>query len=170
MAVPDDTRPSSPSGDPRRSEPPPGGSDGGRPLRQRIAARWNGLAPAGKAGVIGGLAVALVKGFFVLSNARASAAGPRPDSGDDDSYAPFEHRHWTNHAGGYYVCRHQGCSKKADWTITAHDCCGRCGPGRNCLRAAQRDYDGPGRFAHRYFETWLRPGVCDVCGELPEAH
>ncbi|AWN24935.1 hypothetical protein [Streptomyces sp. NEAU-S7GS2] len=112
-----------------------------------------------------GVATAVVGGFLALSNARASAASP-----ERDSYDPFEHRHWTNHAGGYYVCRHKGCSKKANPTVTAHDCCGRCWPGRDCLRAAQRDYDGPGGFAHTYFEGLLRPGVCTVCGEPPEAH
>ncbi|MEV6808419.1 hypothetical protein [Streptomyces sp. NPDC051132] len=55
-------------------------------------------------------------------------------------------------------------------TVFGHDCCGRCRPGRNCLTAAQRDYDGPGGFAHNYFEVLLRPGVCEVCGEPPEAH
>jgi hypothetical protein len=80
------------------------------------------------------------------------------------------HRLWTNHAGGYFVCSHMGCQKKADWTIPDHDCCGRCTQGRGCRRAAQENYPGPGSFAHRYFEVLLRPGVCDVCGELPEAH
>jgi hypothetical protein len=79
-------------------------------------------------------------------------------------------RWWTNHAGGYYVCTHMGCSKKADWTIPDHDCCGRCRPGRDCHRAAQQNYAGPGTFAHRYGEALLRPGRCDTCGELPEAH
>jgi hypothetical protein len=79
-------------------------------------------------------------------------------------------RWWTNHAGGYYVCSHMGCSKKANSTITDHDCCGRCSQGRDCLRAALDNYDGPGYFAHTYFETLLRPGVCDTCGEPPEAH
>jgi hypothetical protein len=77
---------------------------------------------------------------------------------------------WTNHAGGYFVCSHMGCSKKVNSTITDHDCCGRCSQGRDCLTAAQHDYDGPGSFAHTYFEALLRPGVCDTCGEPPEAH
>ena len=59
-------------------------------------------------------------------------------------------RSWTNHAGGYFVCRHMGCSKKVNPTIPDHDCCGRCRRGRDCLRDAQRNYDGPGSFAHTY--------------------
>src|SRR2546426_10815356 len=31
-------------------------------------------------------------------------------------------RWWTNHAGGYYVCSHQGCSKKVNPIIFGHDC------------------------------------------------
>jgi hypothetical protein len=165
MAAPDDTTSRSPSDDPQPSDPQPEGSDGGRPLRRRIADRWNGLGPAGKAGVIviGGVAAAVVAGFFAPSNTRATAAAA-VDEKDTDPPT----RWWTNHAGGYYVCSH--CSKKVNPTITGHDCCGRCSRGRGCLRAAQRDYDGPGSFAHTYFEALLRPGVCTVCGEPPEAH
>ncbi|KOG41309.1 hypothetical protein ADK74_22640 [Streptomyces decoyicus] len=83
--------------------------------------------------MIVGVATAVVGGFLALSNGRASAASPERDS-YADSYDPFEHPHWTKHAGGYYVCRHKGCSKKANPTITAHDCCGRCWPGRCRLR------------------------------------
>lgn len=119
--------------------------------------------------MIGGVAAAVVGGFFALSNTRASAAGPGRDSCDAIT-DPFEVRRWTNHAGGYYVCSHTGCSKKVNKTITDHDCCGRCSRGWDCLRAAQRDYDGPGGFSHTYFEGLLRPGVCTVCGEPPEAH
>lgn len=36
---------------------------------------------------------------------------------------PTTHK-YTNHAGGYYVCSHTGCSKKA-WTHDDHDCCGK---------------------------------------------
>lgn len=79
-------------------------------------------------------------------------------------------RQWTNSAGGYWVCSHTGCSKKADESITDHDCCGRCRAGHDCWLASLRSYDGPGSFAHAYFEVPLRPGICDVCGELPEAH
>lgn len=167
MAVPDDTTSRSLSGDPQPSDPPREGSDEERPLRQRIADRWNRLGPVGKAGVIliSGMAVAVVGGFFALSNTRATAAAAVEE---EDTDQPV--RLWTNHAGGYCVCSHQGCSKKVNPTIIGHDCCGRCWPGRDCLRAAQRDYDGPGGFAHNYFEVLLRPGVCDVCGELPEAH
>src|SRR5699024_215173 len=39
----------------------------------------------------------------------------------------------TNHAGGYTVCSHVGCSKKVNPTISSHDCCGRCSAGRSCL-------------------------------------
>ncbi|MFI0048146.1 hypothetical protein ACH4M7_34695 [Streptomyces sp. NPDC017249] len=87
---------------------------------------------------------------------------------EEDTEPPT--RRWTNHAGGYCVCSHQGCGKKVNPTVFGHDCCGRCRSGRNCLTAAQRDYDGPGGFAHNYFEVLLRPGVCEVCGEPPEAH
>ncbi len=80
-------------------------------------------------------------------------------------------RSWTNHAGGYFVCGHMGCSKKVNPTIADHDCCGRCRRGRDCLRDAQRNYDGPGSFAHTYWEPLIRPrGVCGTCGEPPEAH
>ncbi|MEU5610503.1 hypothetical protein AB0H03_17510 [Streptomyces sparsogenes] len=75
---------------------------------------------------------------------------------------------WSSN--GYWTCSHSGCSKKVNPTITDHGCCGRCSPGRDCLSAAQRDYDGPGSFAHTYFEGLLRTGVCTVCGEPPEAH
>ena len=79
-------------------------------------------------------------------------------------------RMWTNHAGGYVVCSHVGCQKKAASTISGHDCCGRCNEGRNCMRQALVDYDGPGSFPHGYFETVLEPGTCNVCGEPPESH
>lgn len=79
-------------------------------------------------------------------------------------------RWWTDHAGGYYVCSHTGCKKKVNPTITAHDCCGRCWPGRDCLRAAQRDYRGPGSFAHPYCEELLYPGICGICDEPRGAH
>lgn len=77
-------------------------------------------------------------------------------------------RSWTNHAGGYYVCGHTGCSKKADPVIPGHDCCGRCYPGRKCLLVALNTYDGPGIFAHAYARTARRPDVCGVCGEPPK--
>jgi hypothetical protein len=165
MAVPDDTTSRSPSGDSQPSDLPPEGSDGEKPLRQRIADRWNGLGPAGKAGVIVIGAAAVIGGFFALSSTRATAAAV---ADEEDTDPPI--RWWTNHAGGYYVCSHTGCSKKVNPTITGHDCCGRCQRGRNCLSAAQRHYDGPGSFAHTYFEGLLFPGVCTVCGEPHEAH
>lgn len=152
---------------PQPSDPRPEGSDEGRPLRQRIADRWNRLGPAGKAGVIviSGVAVVVVGSLFASYNSRATAAAAVEEEDTD----PLS-RSWTNHAGGYYMCSHRGCKKKAYPTIFDHDCCGRCRPGRECLRAAQGDYDGPGGFAHTYYELLLRPGVCEVCGEPPEAH
>lgn len=138
-------------------------------MRQRIADRWNGLGPAGKAGVvvIGGVAAAVIGGFFAISSTRATAAAVV-----DEEDADLPTGLWTNHAGGYYACSHMGCSKKVNPTIIGHDCCGRCGHSRqhDCLGAAQRDYSGPGGFSHTYFEGLLRPGVCTVCGEQPEAH
>jgi hypothetical protein len=86
----------------------------------------------------------------------------------DPTYQPG--RSWTNHAGGYFVCSHMGCSKKANSTVTDHDCCGRCRRGRDCLSDAINNYDGPGSFAHTYWEAILRPGVCATCDEPPEAH
>lgn len=77
---------------------------------------------------------------------------------------------WTNHAGGYLGCSHIGCTKKANPTITGHECCGRCTPGRDCLRDAQASYDGPGGFAHSYAGTLLYPDECSACGEPREAH
>ncbi|MEU3413122.1 hypothetical protein ABZ760_17985 [Streptomyces sp. NPDC006658] len=167
MAVPDDATSRSLSGAPQPFDPLPEGSDKEKPLRQRIADRWNRLGPAGKAGVIaiGGVAVAVVAGVLASSNPRAVADGAVEEE-DDDPPA----RWWTNRAGGYYVCGHQGCGKKVNPTVFGHDCCGRCRTGRDCLSAAQRDYDGPGGFAHNYFEVLLRPGVCEVCGEPPTAH
>lgn len=88
-------------------------------------------------------------------------------AGEDES---TKSRTLTNNAGGYYVCGHLGCTKKANWTISDHDCCGRCSQGRSCRSDAAENYDGPGSFAHRYFETIMAPGVCDVCGESPEDH
>lgn len=135
MAAPDDTASRSPSDDPQPSDPQPGGSDGGRPLRRRIADRWNGLGPAGKAGVIviGGVAAAVVGGFFALSNTRATAAAVVDE---EDTDPPT--RWWTNHAGGYYMCSHMECSKKVNPTIIGHDCCGRCSCGRDFLTGERR--------------------------------
>lgn len=136
-------------------------------MRQRLADRWNRLGPVGKAGVIviGGVAAAVAGSLLTSSSPRATGADVVEE---EDTEPPT--RRWTNHAGGYCVCSHQGCSKKVNPTVFGHDCCGRCRSGRNCLTAAQRDYDGPGGFAHNYFEVLLRPGVCEVCGEPPEAH
>lgn len=167
MAAPDDTTSRSPSRVPKPSDAPPEGSDDERPLRQRIADRWNSLGPFGKAGVVvGGLAAAAVGGFLVLSNTRATAAAEVEDEEETDRVV----RSWTNHAGGYFVCSHLGCQKKVDPTVFSHDCCGRCRAGRDCLGASHDDYDGPGGFAHTYFEGLMRPGVCVICGEPPKAH
>lgn len=78
------------------------------------------------------------------------------------------YRMWSS--GGYWVCSHSGCSKKVAENIGDHDCCGRCQNGRACHTLAINNYSGPGSFYHRYSETPLRPGVCMVCGELPEVH
>jgi hypothetical protein len=76
MAAPDDTISRSLSGAPQPFDPPPEGSDGEKPLRQRIADGWNRLGPAGKAGVIviGSVAAAVVAGLLASSNTRATAA------------------------------------------------------------------------------------------------
>lgn len=167
MADPDDATSRPLDGDGHLSDPPPGDNDDVKPLRQRIADRWNGLGTAGKAGVIGA-AVLVAGAFLTRSEPRTSAVDPEQDSCDD--MAEQRVCQWTNHAGGYYVCSHRGCSKKARPLIADHDCCGRCWHGRDCLNAAYRDYDGPGDFPHPYFETLMYPGVCDVCGEPSDAH
>jgi len=114
---------------------------------------------------IGVVAAAVARGIVAPPTTRVIAAAAAED---EDTNPPT--RSWTNHAGGYYECSHQGCRKKVNPTIFGHDCCGRCWRGRDCRSAAQRDYDGPGGFAHTYFEGILFPGVCTVCGEPPEAH
>ncbi|MEW2290225.1 hypothetical protein [Streptomyces sp. NPDC047841] len=161
MAAPDGTTPRSQSGDHQPSDPPSEDGDERKPLHRRIA---DGLAPVGKAGLIllGLVATVAVSRALTPSNTAATKTE------EEDTDPP--NRWWTHHAGGYYECGHQGCRKKVDPTIMTHDCCGRCRAGRNCLSAAQRDYDGPGGFAHNYFEVQVRPGVCDVCDEPPEAH
>ncbi len=148
-----------------------------RPLRQRVTDRWNGLNVAGKAVVVGGVVMAVVGGLVLLADARASTDDPAQGDDQDignETTSPQDYRYWTNHAGGYYVCRHQGCSKKARPTVTSHDCCGRCWTGRDCLAAAleagQRNYTGPGGFVHTYREGILAPGICTACGEPAEAH
>lgn len=140
----------------------------GKALRRRIADSWNSLTPAGKAAVLGGAAVATLKVLAALSDARTT-----PASNDTTTpVKPDTEGFWTNHAGGYYVCSHQGCTKKKKPSITSHACCGRCRTSwlRDCLTVAQRDYDGPGNFFHTFFETLVNPGVCSVCGEGPDAH
>jgi hypothetical protein len=168
MAAPDDTTSRSPSGDPQPSGSPPEGSDGRRPLLRRIADRWNGLGPAAKAGVfvVCGVAAVGVRAFLAPSNSRATAEAAVEEEPD------LPVRWLTNHAGGYYQCSHRPCGKKVNPTIMDHDCCGRCQSSRvrDCSGAAQRDYDGPGSFAHNYFEVPVRLGICEDCGESPEAH
>lgn len=168
MAEPDDATSRTPSGEPQPSSgQPPKGSDAGVPPRQRIADRWNQLGPVGRTAllVIGGVAVAVVRGLLASPDARSTAEA-RGDEADTDATAG----QWTNHAGGYWVCSHDGCTKKVDPTIFGHHCCGKCWPGRECGNAARRDYDGPGSFAHSYQVTLLFPGTCGVCDEPPEAH
>ncbi|MFC9164385.1 hypothetical protein ACFTZ8_26670 [Streptomyces fungicidicus] len=173
MAVPDDTTPRPSSGGDSPELP---AEDMGeeKPLLRRIGDRWNSLGLAGKAVVIGG---AVVGGVIVLARIGAIASGSgsdcNQDSTDDssgDRTAQGEEQRWSTNAGGYWHCTHIGCTKKANPTILGHGCCGRCRLGRECLKAAQRDYDGPGGFAHNFFDTWLNPGVCMTCGEGPEAH
>lgn len=148
-----------------------------RPLRQRVADRWNGLNVAGKAVVVGGVVLTVAGGLVLLAKARASVDGPERDGSDhagdgDETTGRQDYRYWTNHAGGYYVCRHQGCSKKRNRSITGHDCCGRCETSRirKCSEVAERSYDGPGSFLHDYREGMLFPGVCVTCGRPPEGH
>jgi hypothetical protein len=123
--------------------------------------------------VIGGVVVAVVGGIVVvaLSNARGTAADPDRDDSDDSTAKEPVTRMYTNHAGGYYQCSHWGCSKKINHMyMTDHDCCGRCSRGRECIKAAASEYDGPGGFPHAYFEGVMTPGVCSICGEGPEGH
>jgi hypothetical protein len=158
-------RPDSEGDEPTSSPAPEGGGDA-RPLRRRIVDGWASLRPGVKLGT--GVAVALAAHFVALAVDARATRPSEADSAEEEPEPPI--RLWTNHAGGYWVCSHLGCQKKANWTIPTHDCCGRCWPGRECLKTAQRDYDGPGGFAHRFGDTWLNPGICHICGEPPEAH
>jgi len=77
----------------------------------------------------------------------------------------------TNNNGDVYtVCSHVGCSKKADWAITDHDCCGKCTAGRAHKQDAMANYAGPGDFAHRFHDTVMNPGVCMTCNLGREVH
>ena len=80
-----------------------------------------------------------------------------------------DYRSWTNHDGGYFVCSHTGCNKKVNAVIKEHDCCGRCRAGRPHLNKAINNYDGPGSFAHKYWEGIPKLGVCSSCGLAPDA-
>ncbi|MFI0936864.1 hypothetical protein ACH4RG_34825 [Streptomyces sp. NPDC021019] len=147
------------------------------PLRQRIATRWDNLNPTTKAVAVAGLTVVAGGALRALAGSRTSettAVVPLPaEPAVDTGRGRYDHlgRHvqW-NHHGLYYMCRHHACSKKVNWTIPGHDCCGRCTPGRNCLKEAQRDYAGPGTFAHKFWDTLMYPDVCATCGEPPEVH
>lgn len=166
--------------DDQAPEPTPDPEDTQRSLRRRVADRWNSLNVAGKAVVIGGVVITVVGGIIVLAGARRSSAGPECDddsdgndeSNDDSPVVPELIRRVTNHIGGYVLCSHGPCTKKMRPSITGHDCCGRCrtSRSRDCSEVARRDYDGPGGFAHDYFEGLLFPGVCVTCGEPPEGH
>ena len=160
MTAPDDRTEHPPS------DTPPAGSNAERPVRRRVDDAWHRIEPvATKAGavVLSVAAAAVVKGLIARSSTHTPA--PAPEKPADPPTAM-----WTNHAGGYYTCSHGGCQKKVNPTIFGHGCCGRCFPGRNCLSAAQRDYDGPGHVAHNYHDGPLYPGVCTICSQPSEAH
>ncbi|MFD7855178.1 hypothetical protein ACFV6B_12955 [Streptomyces microflavus] len=145
------------------------------PLRQRIAARWDKLHPTTKTIVVTGLTVAAAGALRAVAGGRAPADEPaRPiESAENTGQGRYDHlgRHvQLNNHGYYYMCRHYVCSKKVNWTIPGHDCCGRCTPGRNCLKEAQLNYAGPGTFAHKFWDTLMQPDVCVTCGEPPEVH
>lgn len=145
-----------------------------RPLRQRVADRWNGLNVAGKAVVVGGIVLAAAGGLLMLAYARASTDDP--DQNDDDQgngNATPDRQYVAQGTRVLYVrCSHWACTKKMRPAITGHDCCGRCETSRirKCSEAAERSYDGPGSFLHDYREGMLFPGVCVTCGEPPEGH
>ncbi|WP_432100786.1 hypothetical protein [Streptomyces sp. WAC 04229] len=136
-----------------------------KPLLRRIADGWASVRPEAKAAA--GAAVLLTAHFVAL--AREERAYRAAEAQREEQLEPVT-RHWTNHAGGYWWCSHGGCQKKANWKIPTHDCCGRCWPGRECLKIAQRDYDGPGSFAHGFSGTLLNPDECHICGEPGESH
>ncbi|MFF6931320.1 hypothetical protein [Streptomyces californicus] len=145
------------------------------PLRQRIATRWDNLNPTTKAIMVTGLTVVAAGVVRAVAGGRAPADEPAHpiETEENTRQGRYDHlgRHvQLNNHGYYYMCQHYACSKKVNWTIPGHDCCGRCTPGRNCLKEAQRDYAGPGTHAHEFWETFMNPGVCATCGELPEVH
>ncbi|WP_051900881.1 hypothetical protein [Streptomyces aureus] len=160
-----------PSPEDIQADPPPGDSDEEKSLHRRIVDGWNGLGVAGKLGVAAAVAGAIVLVAAALSSTDETETEYNPDQFDDSTGPEPVTRMYTNHAGGYYVCSHTGCSKKINHIyMTDHDCCGRCSRGRDCMKAAASEYDGPGGFPHTYFEGLLYPGVCTVCGEGPEGH
>ncbi|MFJ3709994.1 hypothetical protein [Streptomyces sp. NPDC090053] len=142
-----------------------------KPLHQRVADGWNGLNVAGKVVVIGGAAITVAVGLVVLASIRASGDDPEFESSEGIP-ARVNDRRPTNASGGYYQCTHGACSKKMDPRITTHDCCGRCrySSYQDCWAISHRAYDGPGNFAHDYFETLLFPGVCATCEEPRKGH
>ncbi|MFD3729447.1 hypothetical protein [Streptomyces sp. NPDC058671] len=141
-------------------------------MRRLFTEGWNGLGPDRQAMVIRGLTTITATALLSALGKRLPSPAPSEEGTYESSLRGLRDPQWTNHAGGYWRCRHMGCSKKADPTVMDHECCGRCSPGRNCLRAAQLNYDGPGGFAHNYQEGFLEPGICTVgtCGEPSEAH
>ncbi|MEV7441355.1 hypothetical protein AB0O22_09425 [Streptomyces sp. NPDC091204] len=69
---------SEPSPEDVQADQPPEGSDGERPLRRRIADRWNGIKPAAK--MIGGVTAAAVAGGLIAYYRTRAAE----DSHEDD--------------------------------------------------------------------------------------
>ncbi|MGW7177872.1 hypothetical protein [Streptomyces xanthophaeus] len=132
-------------------------------MHRRILDGWNSIEPESKLAL---LAAAATIGTFIL-NARD---GRLPAvKGEAEAPDPTV-RKWTNHAGGYYVCEHVGCAKKANWKIPGHDCCGRCRRGTECIAAAYRDYSGPGGSPHEFAPTLLYPDTCCICDEAEPGH
>ncbi|MDV5142880.1 hypothetical protein R1T08_00695 [Streptomyces sp. SBC-4] len=120
--------------------------------------------------MIRGLTTVMVTTLLAVLGKRLASATPPGERHNEEPLYPLRTGRRTNHAGGYCLCAHFGCSKKANPTVMDHECCGRCSPGRNCLNAAQLNYDGPGLVAHDYSEGFLEPGICTFCKEPSEAH
>lgn len=96
---------------------------------------------------------------------RLSLRTPKARNPNTTSAGRCRTSHHVHREEWYHVCSHRGVQQEGRPDHHGPDCCGRCWPGRNCLRVAQRDYDGPGGFAHNYIEALPRPGVC---GEPPK--
>ncbi|MFJ5712760.1 hypothetical protein [Streptomyces sp. NPDC093105] len=173
MTAQDDSAPCPLNGDLQPSGLHPEAKGGKKSLRQRFADGWDRLDPEHKKRLVHGLGAITVTALgAALGKRLAPAAPPGEEHGHQQPYYPLRRGRWSNNAGGYWVCAHYGCSKKANPTVMEHECCGRCSPGRRCLNAAQLSYDGPGSFAHNYQEGFLAPGICTVgtCGQSSEAH